>query len=61
MLYQILGLAPGVGVETGGEFVEHRDLRAADQGQRYGQPLFLAAGELSVGRAALCREPEVLY
>jgi hypothetical protein len=47
-LDQVPGVAAGLRVEPGGELVEDRDARAADERERDRQPLLAAAGELAV-------------
>ena len=46
-------------VQSGRQLVENRDFRVADQGERDGQPLLLAAGEVAVYGVPLVLEPEV--
>jgi len=40
------GVAARLRVQPGGQLVEDRDLRVADEGERDRQPLLLAAGQL---------------
>ena len=55
---QLPGVAAGLGVEPGGQLVEHRDFRPADQGQHDRQPLLLAARQLPEVVVARRLEPE---
>jgi len=52
-LDQLPGVVPGLRVQAGGELVQHRHAWVADQCQRDGQPLLLAAGELAERRPGL--------
>ena len=54
------GLAPGLRVQAGGQLVEDRQPRAADERERDRQALLLAAGELAERRVARLPEPELL-
>ena len=51
-------VTPGLGIESGGELVEHRELWPADERQRDRQPLALSPGELREARLALAGETE---
>jgi len=58
-LDHVPGVPAGLRVEARGQLVEDRDLRVADQGQRDGQPLLLAAGQRPELAAGLVREAQV--
>ena len=57
-LDEVPGVAPGLRIEPRRHLVEHGDLRPADQGQRDGQPLALAAGQGPVVVLALAGQTE---
>ena len=59
-LDQLPGVAPGLRVEPGGQLVEDRDPRVADQGERDRQPLLLAARELAEAVLRLSVEAELV-
>ena len=60
LLDQRPDVPPGLRVKAGGELVEHRDPRAADQGQRDRQPLLLAAGQLPELGVGACRSARAM-
>ena len=55
VLDELPGVAPGLRVEAGGELVEDRDPRVADERERDREPLLLAARELAELRTCACR------
>ena len=57
-LDQVPGVAPGLRVQARGHLVEDGHAWAADQRERDGQPLLLAAGEVFVEVAQLLPQPE---
>ena len=59
-LDQVPGVTAGLRVEPGGQLVEDRDPRVADQRQGDRQPLLLAARELAERGVALVAEAELV-
>ena len=55
-LDEVPGVATRLRVEAGGQLVEDRDPRLADERERDREPLLLAAGQVAVGGVALVRE-----
>ena len=51
---------PRLRIEPGGQFVEDDDLRIANQRQRNGQALLLAAGEFRVGGVPLVGQTDLV-
>ena len=49
LLHQFPGIAPGLGVETGGQLVQKDDFRVVEQGQGDKKSLLLSAGEIGKG------------
>ncbi len=60
ILDELPGVTPRLRVEAGGQLVEDRDLRVADQRQRDRQPLLLAAGQLAERGLALVGQAEIV-
>jgi hypothetical protein len=53
-----MNLEAGLGIESGGRFVEKQHLRVVDEREGERQPLFLPARQLAVGSVALVPERE---